>query len=85
MRFTIFYKKNRLSRIEKKVKKGKKLDFLKRGYSMVFVKNWQFLQLFILGKLGPIFHDILERKNPFVQCKNIKFNRSKKWDFSIFF
>ena len=51
---------------------------------MVLAKNWPFLQLFILGNIGPknVFYDILKRKNGFLTYKNKKFKKSKNWDFS---
>ena len=34
---------------------------------MIFVKNWQFFHLFILGKKAQekVFYDILDKKTPF--------------------
>ena len=45
---------------------------------MVLVKNWPFFHLF-LGKIGQenVFHDILERKNAFLDDKNKTFKKSK--------
>ena len=39
---------------------------------MVSIKNFQSLHLFILGKIGQhnVFHDILEKKNTFLDYKN---------------
>ena len=50
---------------------------------MVLVKKWPFLQLFILGNLGQenVFYDILERNNAFLDYKNKKFKKSKKFTF----
>ena len=51
---------------------------------MIFVKNWSFLHLFILGKIGQgkVFYDILDRKNAFLDYKNINLKNSKNWNFS---
>ena len=51
---------------------------------MVLVKNWQFFQIFILGKIGQknVFYDILERRNAFRDYKNNKLKKSKNCDFS---
>ena len=53
-------------------------------FQRIFVKNWQFLHLFILGKIGQenVFYDMLERKNAFLDYKNIKLKKWKNWDFS---
>ena len=53
-------------------------------FQRIFVKNWQFFHLFILGKIGQenVFYDILERKNAFLDYKNIKLKKWKNWDFS---
>ena len=50
---------------------------------MIFVKNWQFFYLFILGKIGQenVFYDILDRKNAFLDYKNIKLKKVKKLGF----
>ena len=50
---------------------------------MIFVKNCQFVPLFILGKIGKenVFYDILDRKNALLDYKNIKLKKSKNWDF----
>ena len=48
------------------------------GFSQrILVKNWQFLHLFILGKIAQenVFYDILERKNAFLDYKNIKLKK----------
>ena len=41
---------------------------------MSFVKNLQFFHLFILRQIGQeeVFYDILDRKNAFLDYKNIK-------------
>ena len=46
-------------------------------FQSILVKNWQFLHLFILGKIGQenVFYDILERKNAFLDYKNIKLKK----------
>ena len=51
---------------------------------MIFVKNWSFFLSFYLGKIGQenVFYDILDRKNVFLDYKNIKLKKSKNWDFS---
>ena len=38
---------------------------------MIFVKNWQFFHLFILGRIGQenVFYNILDRKTPFQTIK----------------
>ena len=53
-------------------------------FQRIFVKNWRFFHLFILGKIGQenVFYDILERKNAFLDYKNIKLKKGKNWDFS---
>ena len=50
---------------------------------MIFVKNWQFFYLFILGKIGQenVFYDILDRKNAFLDYKNIKLKKVEKLGF----
>ena len=57
-----------------KLEKTKNWDFFKGGSSMIFVKNWQFFHLFILGKIGQenVFYDILYIKNAFLDYRNIK-------------
>ena len=51
---------------------------------MIFEKNWQFFHLFILGKIGKekVFLRYSWSKNAFLDYKNIKFKKSKNWDFS---
>ena len=51
---------------------------------MIFVKNWQFFLLVILGRIGQenVFYDILDRNNAFLDYKNIKLKKLKNWDFS---
>ena len=46
---------------------------------MVLVQNGQFFRLFILSKIGQenAFHDILGRKNAFVDYKNKGFGKKK--------
>lgn len=42
----------RLSKqLKQKVKKVDKVGYFQQGQSMVFVKNWQFFNLFIFGKV----------------------------------
>ena len=54
-------------------------------FQRIFVKNWRFFHLFILGKIGQenVFYDILERKNAFLDYKNIKLKKSKKLRFFL--
>ena len=51
---------------------------------MIFVKNWSFFLSFYLGKIGQenVFYDILDRKNVFLDYKNINLKHSKNWNFS---
>ena len=46
---------------------------------MVLVKNWQFIHLFILDKIGleNMFYDTLDRRKAFFGKKNKKFKKSK--------
>ena len=46
---------------------------------MIFVKNWQFFNFFILGKIGQekVSYYILHIKNAFLDYKNIKLKKSK--------
>ena len=46
-------------------------------FQRILVKIWQFFHLFILGKIGQenVFYDILERKNAFLDYKNIKLKK----------
>ena len=50
---------------------------------MLFVQNWPFFHLFLLGNIGQenVFYDILERKNVFLGYKNNKLKKSKNWYF----
>ena len=43
-----------------------------------------FPTLFFLGNIGHenVFYDILEPKNSFLDYKNMKFKKSKNWQFS---
>ena len=54
-------------------------------FQRIFVKNWRLFHLFILGKIGQenVFYDILERKNAFLDYKNIKLKKSKKLRFFL--
>ena len=67
----------------KKFKKSKNWDFSK-GVSPWFVKNWKIFHLFIFDKVGreSVFHDILQREKRFLDYKNKKLKKLKKWDFS---
>ena len=51
---------------------------------MLLVKNLAFFHPFFFGNKGQEngFYDIVERKNPFLGCKNKKF---EKWENSPFF
>ena len=46
---------------------------------MICVKNSKFYYLFILGKIGQenVSYDILDRKNAFLDYKNIQLKKSK--------
>ena len=46
---------------------------------MVLVKNWQFVNLFILGKIGVenVFYDTIDRKNAF-EAKKTRSSNSRK-------
>ena len=51
---------------------------------MVLVKNWTFLRLFFLGKIGreTLFNDLLDRIIAFLDNKNNNIKRSKNLHFS---
>ena len=51
---------------------------------MSIVQSWKFFHIFILGKIGQlnVFYNILDRKNAFLDYKNIRLKKSKNWDFS---
>ena len=51
---------------------------------MVFVKIWQFIHIFIQGKIvqGNVFQDSLGRKKAFLDYKNNKLKKYKNWHFS---
>ena len=51
---------------------------------MVLVQKSPFFQLFFVGnkRQKNVFDDILERKNVFLEYKNKKFKKTKKWHFS---
>ena len=51
---------------------------------MVLLQKWLSFQLFFLANIGQenIFYGILERKNAFLDYKNQKFKKTKKWQFS---
>ena len=67
-----------------KFTKVEKWRFFQRGQSMVFVQNWSFFYLFILGNIGQehVVYDIVEGKNAFLGYKYMKFKKSKNGDFS---
>ena len=46
---------------------------------MIFVKNWSFFRLFILGNIGQEneFYDILEQRKTFLGYENRKLKKSK--------
>ena len=62
------------------LKKSKKWDFSKGFLS----KIGDFSIFFLIDKIGQenVFYDILERKNAFLDYKNIKLKKWKNWDFS---
>ena len=66
-----------------KFKKWKKLQFLQRGWPMVFIQNWPFFHVLFLGNIAQenVFYDILEQKNAFLGYKNSKFKKWKKLRF----
>ena len=51
---------------------------------MLFVKNFTFLQLFFLGKIGleKLFSDVLDRVIAFLDIKNNNIKRSQNLHFS---
>ena len=51
---------------------------------MVLVKIWQFIHVFILGKIvqGNVFQDSLGREKAFLDYKNNKLKKYKNWHFS---
>ena len=51
---------------------------------MVFVKIWQFIHIFIQGKIvqGNVFQDSLGREKAFLDYKNNKLKKYKNWHFS---
>ena len=53
-----------------------KLKFSERGYPIVLVQKYPFLQVFFRGIIGQenVFYDILERKKAFLGNKSKKFN-----------
>ena len=59
--------------------KKRKIEISLKGYSMVLVKKWPFLQLFFFShyRVGEFVCDILERENDFLGYKNKKFEKSK--------
>ena len=68
-----FRKKNAFLDYKNKLKRSKNQDF-----SMVSVKNQQLFLPFILSKIGRecVFHEILKRKNAFLECKSKKFKEN---------
>ena len=50
---------------------------------MVLVQKWPFWEFFFLGNIGEenVFYDVLERKNTFLDNKNMKSKKSKNWHF----
>ena len=80
-----FRKEERLFRLQKqKVKKNEKLGFFRREQSMFSVKTLKSFHLSIQDKTGQnkVFHDILERKNVYLDNKNTKLKKSKNQKFS---
>ena len=51
---------------------------------MVYVKIWQFIHVFILGKIvqGNVFQGSLGREKAFLNYKNNKLKKYKNWHFS---
>ena len=51
---------------------------------MVFVKIWQFIHIFIQGKIvqGNVFQDSLGREKAFLDYKNNKLKKYKNWHLS---
>ena len=85
MCFTIFLKEKKpFWKIKTKRPNIRKLRFFQGGYSILLVKIWQCLHLFILRNIGQEnkFHPILRGKNTFLEYKNNKSKKSKDWDFS---
>ena len=68
----------------KKLKKSKNWDFSKGFSPWFWSKVGNFLQIFILGKIGRrnVFYDIVEGRNAFLDNKNKKLKKAKNWDFS---
>ena len=68
----------------KKFKKSKSWHFSKGVNPCFWSKNGHFLHFLFLGIIGQenVFYDILERKNVFLEYKNKKFKKTKKWHFS---
>ena len=50
---------------------------------MIFVNNWPFFYLFLLGIIGEenVFYDKLNKEIAFLGYKNEKFKTSRNWDF----
>ena len=73
-----FTMKKHLSGLQE-VSNVEKLTSFKRGFMMVLVQKWPFLQIFIpcIIRQENVFYDILARKNAFLGYKNQKFKKSK--------
>ena len=67
----------------KKLKKSNNRDFSIGVYPWFWSKSGHFLIFFLVNiSQENIFHNIIERKNAFLGCKNKKLKRSKSWHFS---
>ena len=67
----------------KKFEQSKNWHFSKGVNPSFWSKNGPFFNFYCLCNIGQenVFYDILERKNPFLGCKNKKFKWSKNWHF----
>ena len=68
----------------KKFKMSKNWSFSKGVNAWFWSKTGHFLELFFRFNIGldNDFYDIIERKNAFLGYKNLKFEKSKNWNFS---
>ena len=79
----VFYdipqRKNAFLGYKKRKFKIRKIDIFSKGLPIVLVQKWPYFQLVFLGNIGQenVFYDILERKNPFLGYKDMKFNKSR--------
>ena len=67
----------------KKFEKSKNWHFSKGVNPWLCSKNGHFFNFFFLGnkRQKNVFYDILEQKNVFLEYKNKKFKKTKKWHF----